>query len=159
MAHGAVKHDYHILPPSPWPFVGSASATLMAIGLIAWIKGGVFGIEKGQWWLFALGIAGVLYTFFGWWRDVIKEANAGDHTPVVSIGLRYGMVLFIASEVMFFVAFFWAYFHFALYPQHVLNSTANIWPPAGIHTFDPFGLPFGLPEAPFLNWLAAGGFR
>ena len=81
MAHGAVKHDYHILPPSPWPFVGSASATIMAIGLIAWIKGGVFGIEKGQWWLFATGFAGVLYTMFGWWRDVVKEANAGDHTP------------------------------------------------------------------------------
>ena len=76
MAHGAVKHDYHILPPSPWPFVGSASATMMAIGLIAWIKGGVFGIEKGQWWLFALGISGVLYTFFPAVEDAAGSKQA-----------------------------------------------------------------------------------
>ncbi|TCS18152.1 cytochrome c oxidase subunit 3 [Caulobacter sp. BK020] len=148
MAHGAVKHDYHILPPSPWPFVGSASATVMAIGLIAWIKGGVFGIEKGQWWLFATGIAGVLYTMFGWWRDVVKEANAGDHTPVVSIGLRYGMVLFIASEVMFFVAWFWIFFEMALFHHHrTLSGIEEVrtawatWPPAGVETVSPWHLP------------------
>jgi cytochrome c oxidase subunit 3 len=148
MAHGAVKHDYHILPPSPWPFVGSASATIMAIGLIAWIKGGVFGIEKGQWWLFATGFAGVLYTMFGWWRDVVKEANAGDHTPVVSIGLRYGMVLFIASEVMFFVAWFWIFFEMALFHgnrthapiEEVATAWAH-WPPKGIETVPAFQLP------------------
>ena len=148
MAHGAVKHDYHILPPSPWPFVGSASATLMAIGLIAWIKGGVFGIEKGQWWLFATGLAGVLYTMFGWWRDVVKEANAGDHTPVVSIGLRYGMVLFIASEVMFFVAWFWIFFEMALFHHHrTLSGIEEVraawatWPPAGVEAVSPWHLP------------------
>jgi cytochrome c oxidase subunit 3 len=148
MAHGAVKHDYHILPPSPWPFVGSASATIMAIGLIAWIKGGVFGIEKGQWWLFATGFAGVLYTMFGWWRDVVKEANAGDHTPVVSIGLRYGMVLFIASEVMFFVAWFWIFFEMALFHHHrTLSGIEEVraawatWPPAGVEAVSPWHLP------------------
>jgi cytochrome c oxidase subunit 3 len=148
MAHGAVKHDYHILPPSPWPFIGSASATMMALGLIAWIKGGVFGIEKGQWWLFALGISGVLYTFFGWWSDVIKEANAGDHTPVVSIGLRYGMVLFIASEVMFFVAWFWIFFEMALFHHHrTLSGIEEVrtawasWPPAGVEAVSPWHLP------------------
>ena len=148
MAHGAVKHDYHILPPSPWPFVGSFGATIMAIGLIAWIKGGVFGIEKGQWWLFATGLAGVLYTMFGWWRDVVKEANAGDHTPVVSIGLRYGMVLFIASEVMFFVAWFWIFFEMALFHHHrTLSGIEEVraawatWPPAGVEAVSPWHLP------------------
>jgi cytochrome c oxidase subunit 3 len=148
MAHGAVKHDYHILPPSPWPFVGSVGATAMAIGLIAWIKGGVFGIEKGQWWLFATGFAGVLYTMFGWWRDVVKEANAGDHTPVVSIGLRYGMVLFIASEVMFFVAWFWIFFEMALFHHHrTLSGIEEVraawatWPPAGVEAVSPWHLP------------------
>ena len=86
MAHGEVKHDYHLLPPSPWPLVGSASATIMAIGLVMWMKG-LFGVEKSP-WLFLAGLAGVLYTMFGWWSDVIKESKAGDHTPVVSIGLR-----------------------------------------------------------------------
>jgi cytochrome c oxidase subunit 3 len=148
MAHGAVKHDYHILPPSPWPFVGSLSATIMAIGLIIWIKGGVFGLEKGNWAVFAAGFAGVLYTFFGWWSDVVKEANAGDHTPVVSIGLRYGMVLFIASEVMFFVAWFWIFFEMALFHHHrTLSSIEEVraawaaWPPAGVEAVSPWHLP------------------
>lgn len=120
----------------------------MAIGLIAWIKGGVFGIEKGQWWLFATGFAGVLYTMFGWWRDVVKEANAGDHTPVVSIGLRYGMVLFIASEVMFFVAWFWIFFEMALFHHHrTLSGIEEVraawatWPPAGVEAVSPWHLP------------------
>ncbi|WP_297516037.1 cytochrome c oxidase subunit 3 [uncultured Caulobacter sp.] len=145
---GAVKHDYHILPPSPWPFVGSAAATVMAIGLIGWIKGGVFGIEKGNWAIFAAGIAGVLYTMFGWWSDVAKEARAGDHTPVVSIGLRYGMILFIASEVMFFVAWFWMFFEMALFHHHrTLSSIEEVrtawatWPPAGVETVSPWHLP------------------
>jgi cytochrome c oxidase subunit 3 len=148
MAHGAVKHDYHILPPSPWPFVGSVGATAMAIGLIVWVKGGVFGLEKGTWWLFATGISLVLYTMFGWWREVVKEANAGDHTPVVSIGLRYGMVLFIASEVMFFVAWFWIFFEMALFHHHrTLSGIEEVraawatWPPAGVEAVSPWHLP------------------
>ena len=78
-----------------------------------------------------------------WWRDVWKESRtAGLHSPVVRLGLRYGMLFFIASEVMFFVAFFWAFFHFALYPEHVAGAAHPEWPPAGIETFDPFKLPF-----------------
>jgi cytochrome c oxidase subunit 3 len=148
MAHGAVKHDYHILPPSPWPLVGSIAATVMAIGLIGWIKGGVFWIEKGNWTIFAAGFAGVLYTFFGWWSEVVKEANAGDHTPVVSIGLRYGMILFIASEVMFFVAWFWIFFEMALFHHHrTLSAIEEVrtawatWPPTGVETVSPWHLP------------------
>ena len=57
-----------------------------------------------------IGFAGVLYTMYAWWSDVMKEAKDGDHTPVVRMHHRYGMMLFIASEVMFFVAWFWAYF-------------------------------------------------
>jgi cytochrome c oxidase subunit 3 len=80
---------------------------------------------------------------FFWWRDVVRESRTpGLHTPIVRIGLRYGMSLFITSEVMFFVAFFWAYFHFAIYPEHVSGAAHAIWPPEGIHTFDPFSLPF-----------------
>ena len=63
----------------------------------------------------------------------------GYHTPVVQIGLRYGMALFIASEVMFFVAFFWAFFNAACSRR---RRSAHVWPPEGIHTFDPFELPF-----------------
>ncbi len=145
---GAVKHDYHILPPSPWPFVGSMASVVMAVGLIGWIKGGFLGMEKGNWAIFAAGLAGVLYTMFGWWSDVAKEAKAGDHTPVVSIGLRYGMILFIASEVMFFVAWFWMFFEMALFHGHRELSTIEevrtawaTWPPAGVETVSAWRLP------------------
>jgi cytochrome c oxidase subunit 3 len=120
---------------------------IMAIGGVVWMKG-LFGLEKGTWWLFALGFAGVIYTFIGWWLEVIKEANAGDHTPVVAIGLRYGMILFIASEVMFFVAWFWIFFEMALF--HGARGVSSIeevqtawaaWPPKGIETVSAWHLP------------------
>ncbi len=145
MAHGEVKHDYHLVNPSPWPLVGSASATVMALGGVVWMKG-LFGLPAHTSWVFFLGLAGVLFTMFAWWRDVVQEANAGDHTPVVSIGLRYGMILFITSEVMFFVAWFWAYFNVALFPGEAIqfmraDFTGGVWPPKGIETFDPWHLP------------------
>ena len=86
MAQAGVKHDYHLVNPSPYPLVGSIAATVMALGGVAWMKG-LFGIPQHNPWLFFAGLAGVLYTMFGWWSEVVKEANRGDHTPVVSIGL------------------------------------------------------------------------
>ncbi len=147
MAHGAVKHDYHLVNPSPWPLVGSVAATVLAIGTVIWMKG-LFGLDKGTWWVMAAGFAGVIYTMIGWWSDVVKEGNAGDHTPVVSIGLRYGMILFIASEVMFFVAWFWMFFEMALFPE--ARTTSGIeevrqawatWPPKGVELVPAFHLP------------------
>ena len=93
-----------------------------------------------------VGLAGVLYSMVVWWRDVLREANQGDHTPVVQLHHRYGMILFIASEVMFFVAWFWAYFDASLYPGEAIQAsrtalTGGTWPPEGIETFDPWHLP------------------
>ena len=130
------KHPYHLVDPSPWPLIAAFSAGTMLFGIVLFA-------HYGMHWPFALGLLGVLSCMFFWWRDVVRESRTpGLHTPIVRIGLRYGMVLFIASEVMFFVAFFWAYFHFALYPDHVSGAETAIWPPKGILTFDPFGLPF-----------------
>ncbi len=130
------KHPYHLVDPSPWPMVGAFAGGALVLGIILYA-------HYGTWWMLGLGVLSVLATMFFWWRDVVRESRTpGMHTPIVRIGLRYGMLLFIASEVMFFVAFFWAYFHFALYPQHVSGAEQAIWPPAGILTFDPFGLPF-----------------
>lgn len=130
---GAKTHDYHILPPSRWPFVGSAGALTMLIGAVFWMHG-----SGAAMWAFYIGFALVLFTMFGWWADVRQEANTGDHTPVVQLHHRYGMLLFIASEVMFFVAWFWAYFNAALFPTEQIGST---WPPQGVETFDPWHLP------------------
>ncbi|MDH4385632.1 MAG: cytochrome c oxidase subunit 3 [Caulobacter sp.] len=151
MAHGAVKHDYHLVNPSPWPLVGSIGGAVMAIGAVIAMKG-LFGLEKGNLLVLLGGFGLVLYTMLGWWMDVTKEANAGDHTPVVSIGLRYGMILFIASEVMFFVAWFWIFFEMVLFAEHrtltpMIGNFEGVaeawkaWPPKGIELVPAFHLP------------------
>lgn len=139
---GAKNHDYHILPPSIWPLVGSFAALVMAAGGIMWMHGANLGPEQanGGGYVFFAGLAGVLFTMFGWWRNVIAEAHAGDHTPVVQLHLRYGMILFIASEVMFFVGWFWAWFDFSLFPS-VSDVIGGVWPPEGTTVINAFELP------------------
>ena len=88
--------------------------------------------------VFFIGLLLVIYCMYGWWSDVITESHIGDHTPVVKIALKYGVIMFIVSEVMFFSAWFWSFFKHALYPMEAIGST---WPPAGIETFDPWHLP------------------
>ncbi|WP_193176178.1 cytochrome c oxidase subunit 3 [Oricola nitratireducens] len=153
MADAHTKHhDYHIIDPSPWPLFGSIGALLMAIGGIGWmqaLKGNEFallGIPLSNPWLFFIGLLTVLYTMFGWWGDTIKEAHQGHHTKVVSLHLRYGMIMFIASEVMFFVAWFWAVFDASLFYDQAnevarLAYTGGTWPPKGLEVLDPLHLP------------------
>ena len=146
------KHDFHILPPSPWPFVASIGAFVFAIGAIALMRNmkgeelKLFFVGVSGWPVFIIGLVIILYVMFAWWRDVVRESHAGDHTPVVQLHLRYGVILFIASEVMFFVAWFWAYFDAALFASEAINAarleaTGGTWPPEGIKTFDPWDLP------------------
>jgi len=131
-----LKQPYHLVDPSPWPLVGSLGAGLTVLGI-------VHAAHYGSYTILVIGLLVVLATMAMWWRDVLRESNTpGLHSPVVRLGLRYGMTLFIASEVMFFVGFFWAFFHFALFPEHVLDVVGPaVWPPAGIHTFNPMRLP------------------
>ena len=150
---GAKHHDYHLVNPSVWPMIGSLAALVMFFGAVMWMHTDYFG-GSGK-WVFGLGVAGVIATFFSWWSDVIKEAHEGYHTPVVQLHLRYGMILFIASEVMFFAGWFWAWFDFSLFPVPVEivdgavtslfgqdgAAAATIWPPKGIHVIDAFSLP------------------
>jgi len=132
MAGGAVKHDYHLVDPSPWPFTGSLGAFVLAIGLVVQMAGlstneeswAYFFLGKGQPIILLLGALIVGWTMFGWWGDIIKESRKGDHTPVVDLGLRYGMILFIVSEVMFFVAWFWMFFEAALF--HEVRAGAEL---------------------------------
>ena len=139
-AHGAgeeagIPHPYHLVKPSPWPLLGAFAAGLFATGMVIYM-------HDGGWLLAALGFASVLAVMFGWWRDVIKEAvREKAHTPVVKIGLRYGMALFIASEVMFFAAFFWAFYDAALYPKVFAENPQGVWPPPNITVLETFHLP------------------
>jgi len=148
----AKHHDYHLVDPSPWPFIASIGAFVMAfggVGYLMYLKGSefpFFGFNLANPWLFFVGLAIVLYTMYAWWSDTIKEAHEGHHTRVVSLHLRYGMIMFIASEVMFFVAWFWAFFDASLFPgeaSQVMRTefTGGQWPPKGIQVLDPFHLP------------------
>src|SRR5689334_1444367 len=125
------NHPYHLVNPSPWPFVASLSALALTAGGVLYMRGHTPA-------LLLAGILLFLLTLGGWWRDVITEAK-NEHNDVIRRGFQYGMVLFIASEIMFFAAFFWSYFGAALYPSEVLGNT---WPPKNIQTLDPFDLPY-----------------
>jgi cytochrome c oxidase subunit III len=139
-AHAKPNHDYHLVNPSPWPAVGALSAFITAVGAILWFH------DIIPPWLMLVGFVGILYTMYAWWSDVIREGKQGDHTPVVMMHHRYGMILFIASEVMFFVAWFWAYFD-GFFNFDAAEQLARVawsgghWPPTGVELFDPFHLP------------------
>ncbi|MEM6538213.1 MAG: cytochrome c oxidase subunit 3 [Pseudomonadota bacterium] len=180
MAGSDVKHEFHLVNPSPWPLVGSMAAAIMMIGAVTWMKSGqgepglVLGSVDNPFFtlrgpsLFLVGFLGVLVTMAGWWRDVVRESLDGENTSlVIRLGLRYGMVLFIASEVMFFAGWFWAFFGAALFPgagdavmlsdgTQMLNpngdpaylqndgrihATGGTWPPEGVEPLSPWGLP------------------
>jgi cytochrome c oxidase subunit 3 len=97
------------------------------------------GYQGGDFGLF-FGILMIIYSMFVWWRDIIREGTfEGHHTSVVQLGLRYGMILFIVSEIMFFFAFFWAFFHSSLAPTVELGA---VWPPKGIEVLNPWEVPF-----------------
>jgi cytochrome c oxidase subunit 3 len=129
------KHPYHLVDPSPWPIFGSLGALASTLGGVMYMHSFIGGGS-----LLCLGLSMLIYTMFVWWRDVIREATyEGHHTSVVQIGLRYGMILFIVSEVMFFLAFFWAFFHSSLSPSVEIGA---IWPPKGIEVLNPWGIPF-----------------
>ena len=122
VAHAKPHHDYHLVNPSPWPAIGATSAFFTAVGAILWMHHVVAYAPL----IFGVGAIGIAYTMIGWWRDVIYEAEVEhDHTRVVQISHRYGMILFIASEVMFFVAWFWAYFNTALFPDQFQDIGAH----------------------------------
>jgi len=128
------KHSYHLVDSSPWPIFTSFSALVLTSGAILYMHSYRYGG-----FLFATGLLLVLYSISCWWRDVIREScYEGHHTKIVQLGLRYGMVLFIVSEVLFFVAFFWAFFHSSLSPAIEIGT---VWPPQGIDVLNPWHIP------------------
>nr|YP_002970986.1 cytochrome c oxidase subunit III [Polychrus marmoratus]BAH70466.1 cytochrome oxidase subunit 3 [Polychrus marmoratus] len=125
-------HAYHMVDPSPWPLTGAISALLMTSGLATWF-------HFNNIILMNLGLALLLLTMYQWWRDIVREATyQGHHTSPVQKGLRYGMILFITSEIFFFLGFFWAFYHSSLAPTPDLGGC---WPPAGVFPLNPFEVP------------------
>ena len=135
MSISVQKHPFHLVDPSPWPIFASLAAFSTTVGAVLFMHG-----YQGGNTLFASGFCMVLYSMYVWWRDIIREATfQGHHTRTVQIGLRYGMLLFIVSEIMFFVAFFWAFFHSSLAPTIEIGA---VWPPKGIPVLNPWEVPF-----------------
>nr|YP_010600247.1 cytochrome c oxidase subunit III [Phryganogryllacris superangulata]WAL05831.1 cytochrome c oxidase subunit III [Phryganogryllacris superangulata] len=126
------NHPFHLVNPSPWPLTGAIGAFVMASGLIKWL-------HQYNYTLLFLGMMITILTMIQWWRDITRESTfQGLHTMIVNLGLRWGMILFIISEILFFTSFFWAFFHSSLSPSIELGIT---WPPANIQPFNPFQIP------------------
>ena len=126
------NHPFHLVDKSPWPLLRTFSVITLVRGLAKWFH--TFNIN-----LTILGLITTSLVIIQWWRDVIREGTfQGLHTSLVGIGLRWGIILFIASEVLFFVSFFWAFFHRSLAPAVELGRA---WPPIGIKPFNPFQIP------------------
>jgi len=127
-----IRHPYHLVDESPWPLVRCFGALFLVTGLVKWF-------HSNSTTLLFLGLTIILIVIYQWWNDIAYEAGAqGLHSKVVEIGLRYGMLLFITSEVLFFISFFWAFFHRRLAPTIELG---RMWPPRGVQPFNPFEVP------------------
>lgn len=133
-------HPYHLVRPSVWPLASSFAGGLLAVGAVMFMHDVKFmGINVGLKGLIA-GLLSVLICMFFWWKDIVDESVVEKvHNAITEIGLRYGMALFIASEVMFFVAFFWAFFDMSLFPREAVGF---VWPPENIEVINAFSLPF-----------------
>nr|QLY89881.1 cytochrome c oxidase subunit III [Neoleria inscripta] len=126
------NHPFHLVDYSPWPLTGAIGAMTTVSGMVKWFH--QYDIS-----LFTLGNIITILTVYQWWRDVTREGTfQGLHTYAVTIGLRWGMILFILSEILFFASFFWAFFHSSLSPSIELGAS---WPPLGIIPFNPFQIP------------------
>nr|YP_009731699.1 cytochrome c oxidase subunit III [Carpophilus pilosellus]QHR79647.1 cytochrome c oxidase subunit 3 [Carpophilus pilosellus] len=126
------NHPFHLVDYSPWPILSSFSAMITMTGLIKW-----FHLFKSD--LFLLGMFITTLVMYQWWRDIVREGTfQGHHTFNVTMGLRWGMILFIASEVFFFISFFWGFFHNSLTPAVDIGMN---WPPKGIDPFNPIQIP------------------
>ena len=126
------RHPYHLVEYRPWPLTGSIGAFVLVVGLTRWFHG--YGTTP-----LLIGLIIILATIIQWWRDIVREGTfIGHHTSYVVKGLRWGIILFIASEVLFFTAFFWAFFHRRLAPNAELGCS---WPPSGVTPLNPFSVP------------------
>lgn len=127
-----INHPYHLVEKRPWPLTASVGAMALTSGIAKWFHTNSIN-------LFLVGILIVVLSRIQWWRDVSREGSyQGHHTIKVVTGLKWGIILFILSEVLFFFSFFWAFFHRSLNPTIEIG---NIWPPTLIEVFNPFQIP------------------
>ena len=124
--------SYHLVDPSPWPIVGAIAAASSPAAALYHARPAVFGHQFG---LLSIGpaLSGSCHH-----DHVVARRDQGSRAASPHAGRadrpRYGMALFIASEVMFFVAFFWAFFNSSLFPKEAIavRRDRRFWPPKSI---------------------------
>nr|YP_009732920.1 cytochrome c oxidase subunit III [Diaphorencyrtus aligarhensis]QHU77267.1 cytochrome c oxidase subunit III [Diaphorencyrtus aligarhensis] len=123
---------FHLVSVSPWPILMSLSAMNLMVSFVWWFF-------KGESLSIFFMILILLNCMFFWWRDVVRESFfQGFHTDMVVNGLKLGMILFIISEIFFFISIFWCYFHMFLSPSIEIGV---LWPPKNIQSFNPYSIP------------------
>nr|APX40777.1 cytochrome c oxidase subunit 3 [Cryptocephalus lividimanus] len=126
------NHPFHLVDYSPWPIISAMGTLTMMVGLIQWF-------HQFNHSLLFIGLLINMMVSIQWWRDITRESTfQGQHTMKVSLGMRWGMILFITSEILFFISFFWGFFHNSLSPSIELGLN---WPPKGIQPFNPLEIP------------------
>nr|YP_010585957.1 cytochrome c oxidase subunit III [Plectrocnemia tsukuiensis]UZZ43693.1 cytochrome c oxidase subunit III [Plectrocnemia tsukuiensis] len=126
------NHPFHLVNYSPWPIIGSWGTMIFMMGLIKMFN-------KMNTNLMNLGLLIIILTMIQWWRDITREStNQGFHTKKVMMNMKWGMIMFIISEILFFTSFFWAFFHSTLSP---IIDLGMLWPPKNIQPFNPFKIP------------------
>lgn len=127
-----LRHVFHLVDESPWPLIRAWGAFILTSGLAIW-----FWTRDPN--LLGNGLLLLALVIFQWWRDISAEASfQGIHAGIVELGMRWGIALFIVSEIFFFLSFFWAFFH------RRLSATVEIggqWPPLGLMVFNPWQVP------------------
>ena len=126
------KHPYHLVDQSQWPILVSMTVFSQAYNTVQYL-GRTGDIERIK----ELGIVLALQVIV-WTRDIIREGNAGSHTVKVERGQKLGFILFVLSEIMQFVSFFWCYLHSSQAPAVEIGA---MWPPAGIPVINYMALP------------------
>lgn len=130
--HLHANHPFHLVNISPWPLTGSIGAISITTGIIIWF-------HQYRILLLFIGLIITSLTIFQWWRDIVRETTfQGHHTTIVQYGIQWGIILFIVSEIFFFISFFWGFFHRSLSPTIELGAN---WPPFGLTPFNPFQIP------------------
>nr|ALO64526.1 cytochrome c oxidase subunit III [Andrena semilaevis] len=126
------NHPFHMVTLSPWPILTSINImnTFMSMILFIYMK---------MTSIMLMSMFTLILCLMQWWRDVIRESTyQGYHTLTVTKLIKMSMILFIISELMFFVAFFWTYFHSSIAPSIEIGMT---WPPTSIKQLNPYNIP------------------
>jgi len=127
-----LRHPFHLVHNSPWPLLSAVFSLGLTLGIVNYFH--FYHLA-----LLLTSLVGLLTLSAQWWRDISREATIlGDHLRVVELGIRWGIILFICSEIFFFVSFFWRFFYASLAPGIELGRA---WPPIGVKTFDALSVP------------------